>query len=86
MLSDPYRSYDALVGVVTHDFASGLSDADWRSGFGVERRDLMLQTFVRNGYSAHLQEILLTLQNEYTDWAADRQTRKINLRQVQYIQ
>ena len=28
-----------------------------------------MQTFVRNHYSAHLREILLTLQNEYTDWA-----------------
>ena len=29
---------------------------------------IMFQTYVRNNYNAHLQEILLTLQNEYTDW------------------
>ena len=57
-----------MVGVVTHDFFDDLSDEEVRRGMGVEQRDRMLQTFVRNHYTAHLQEILLTLQNEYTDW------------------
>ncbi len=78
----PHRSYDALVGVVTHDYFDDLSDAEARSGVGTEQRNRMLQTFVRNQYSAHLQEILLTLQNEYTDWAADRQTPRVNRKQV----
>ena len=57
-----------MIGVATHDYFDDISDADVRRGVPTERRDRMLQTFVRNHYSAHLREILLTLQNEYTDW------------------
>ncbi len=76
------RSYDALVGVTTHDFFDALSDDDSRDGVPLERRDRMLQTFVRNQYTAHLREILLTLQNEYTDWAEEEQTPKLVREQV----
>ena len=57
-----------MVGVVTHDAFDWLSDREAREGIALEQRDRMLQTFVRNHYTAHLQEILLTLQNEYTNW------------------
>lgn len=71
------------MGVTTHDYFSDLSDADVRRGVALERRDRMLQTFVRNQYSAHLQEILLTLQNEYTDWRReDAQTPEVVREQV----
>ena len=63
-----HRTYDALIGIVTHDFFNELSDSQVRIGMTLEERDKMFQTFVRNQYSAHLQEILLTMQNEYTDW------------------
>ena len=63
------RTYDALVGVTTHDFFDELSDDDVRRGITIEQRNRMMQTYVRNQYSSHLQEILLTLENEYTDWA-----------------
>ena len=64
------------MGVVSHDYFDDLSDADASSGVsaGLEQRDRRLQTFVRNHYSSHLREILLTLQNEYTDWSEDEQT------------
>jgi len=62
------RTYDALIGVVTHDFFNELSDSQVRFGMTLDERDKMFQTYVRNQYSAHLQEILLTMQNEYTDW------------------
>ena len=67
------RTYDALIGITTHDFFDELSDSQVRSGMSLEQRDKMLQTFVRNQYNAHLQEILLTLQNEYTDWEQSTQ-------------
>lgn len=63
-----HRTYDALIGVVTHDFFNELSDSQVRFGMTLDERDKMFQTYVRNQYSAHLQEILLTMQNEYTDW------------------
>ena len=63
-----FRTYDALIGIVTHDFFNELSDTQIRFGMSLDERDKMFQTFVRNQYSAHLQEILLTMQNEYTDW------------------
>ena len=62
------RTYEALIGIASHDFFDELSDDQVRLGMSLEERDKMLQTFVRNQYNAHLQEILLTLQNEYTDW------------------
>ena len=69
------RTYDALIGVVSHDYFDDLSDVAASSGVtGLERRDRRLQTFVRNHYSSHLREILLTLQNEYTDWSEAEQT------------
>ena len=58
-----------MVGVVTHDFFDDLSEEDVRNGIPIEQKNRMLQTYVRNQYLAHLQEILLTLQNEYTDWS-----------------
>ena len=57
-----------MIGIVTHDFFNELSDTQIRFGMSLDERDKMFQTFVRNQYSTHLQEILLTMQNEYTDW------------------
>jgi hypothetical protein len=34
----------------------------------LDRRNRLLRTFVRNTYQFHLQEILATIINEYTDW------------------
>ncbi|XP_059081378.1 neuroligin-4, Y-linked-like [Tigriopus californicus] len=76
------RTYEALVGVVNHDFFDDLSEDDVQNGITIEQRNRMLQTFVRNQYSAHLQEILLTLQNEYTDWAETVQSPHMNKDQI----
>ena len=48
-------SYDAMIGVTTHDYFDAFSDEDLTSGVTNEQRDRMLQTFVRNHYNAHLQ-------------------------------
>lgn len=68
------RTYDAIVGVVSNDYFDDLPDTLIRRGLPKEQKDRMLQTFVRNQYSAHLQEILLTLQNEYSNWAEEVET------------
>ena len=46
---------------------------------------ITFQTYVRNNYNAHLQEILLTLQNEYTDWEDSVQHPTSVRNQVNYI-
>ncbi|GIX81792.1 neuroligin-1 [Caerostris extrusa] len=38
-------------------------------GIEEDRRDRLLRTLVRNLYNYHLQEIFLTVVNEYTDWS-----------------
>ena len=50
-----FRTYDALIGIVTHDYFDELSDSQVRRGLSLEQRDKMFQTFVRNQYNAHLQ-------------------------------
>ena len=75
------RTYDALIGIVTHDFFDELSDKQVRHGLSLQQRDKMLQTFVRNHYNAHLQEILLTLQNEYTDWTQQASQHPSNIKE-----
>ena len=45
-----------MVGVVAHDYFDDMSETDVRRGVAAERRDRMLQTFVRNHYSAHLRD------------------------------
>lgn len=57
-----------MVGVNTNDFFDSFNDDEARIGIQIERRDQMFQTYVRNHYTAHLQEIMLTLKNEYTNW------------------
>ena len=71
-----------MVGVTTHDYFDQLTDQDVKRGISIEKRNRMFQTFVRNQYSAHLQEILLTLQNEYTNWDETVQRPQIIKEQV----
>ena len=107
-----------MIGIVSHDFFSELSNREIEEGIAGEQRDHMLQvlkyknaikivenilefwynekymqifnqitfqTYVRNNYNAHLQEILLTLQNEYTDWEDSVQHPTSVRNQVNYI-
>ena len=80
------RSYEALIGIVSHDTFDWLSDKQSRfatasglesgsidtatDSLSPEQRDRIYQSYVRNHYKAHLKEILLIVQNEYTDWDA----------------
>lgn len=45
-----------------------LNADDNQYGMEADRRNRLLRTFVRNTYQFHLQEILATILNEYTDW------------------
>ncbi|KAG8261016.1 neurexin protein binding [Homalodisca vitripennis] len=62
------NKYDLMLGVVTGESLARFPSADIKSGFGSERRDKILRTYVRNAYTYHLSEILSTVVNEYTDW------------------
>ncbi len=45
-----------------------MSADDNQYGMEADRRNRLLRTYVRNTYQFHLQEILATIVNEYTDW------------------
>ncbi|CAN7996040.1 unnamed protein product, partial [Ixodes hexagonus] len=63
-----YADYDLLFGVVRFESYFLFTAHEEKHGFEVDRRDRLLRTLVRNLYSYHQQEILLTIVNEYTDW------------------
>ena len=67
-LSHRLSRYDLLFGVTQADSFFALSAEDNQYGMEVDRRNRLLRTFVRNTYQFHLQEILATVVNEYTDW------------------
>ncbi|RWS14970.1 neuroligin-4: X-linked-like protein, partial [Dinothrombium tinctorium] len=62
-----YGNYELLFGVTKVEFYQFTRD-DERNGIDSQRRDKILRTLVRNLFSFHLQEIYLTVANEYTDW------------------
>ncbi|GFQ85285.1 neuroligin-4, X-linked [Trichonephila clavata] len=60
--------FDLMFGVTKVESYFYISEKDEKNGMEVERRDRLLRTLVRNIFSYHLQEIFLTIVNEYTDW------------------
>ncbi|XP_022241701.1 neuroligin-4, X-linked-like isoform X1 [Limulus polyphemus] len=75
-----YSQYKLLVGVVRNEFYPQFSARDEKYGIEPDRRDKLIRTLVRNVYTYHLQEIFLTIVNEYTDWSKTVQ-HPINIRQ-----
>lgn len=67
-LSHRLSRYDLLFGVTQAESYFTLSADDNQYGMELDRRNRLLRTFVRNTYQFHLQEILATIINEYTDW------------------
>ena len=67
-LSDRLGRYDLLFGVTQAESYFVFSAEDNQYGIETDRRNRLLRTFVRNTYQFHLQEILATIVNEYTDW------------------
>ncbi|XP_054153937.1 neuroligin-3-like isoform X2 [Oppia nitens] len=71
LMSDPnsfYANYDLMFGVTNIEAYNQFTAQDERNGIDPQRRDRLLRTLVRNLFSYHLQEIFLTIVNEYTDW------------------
>ncbi|CAL4082806.1 unnamed protein product, partial [Meganyctiphanes norvegica] len=62
------KEYDLLFGVVPQESYDAFSENDIKNGFSMDRRDKMFRTLVRNSYDYHLNEVYISLVNEYTDW------------------
>ncbi|XP_076312500.1 neuroligin-4, X-linked-like [Tachypleus tridentatus] len=77
---DVYSQYELLAGVTRNEFYHHFSSRDEKYGIEPERRDKLIRTLVRNVCTYHLQEIFLTIINEYTDWAKTVQ-HPMNIRQ-----
>ncbi|GFS78373.1 neuroligin-4, X-linked [Nephila pilipes] len=60
--------FDLMFGVTRVESYFQISEKEEKNGMEVERRDRLLRTLVRNIFNYHLQEIFLTIVNEYTDW------------------
>ncbi|KAL7637252.1 UNVERIFIED_CONTAM: hypothetical protein RMT77_011964 [Armadillidium vulgare] len=60
---------ELLLGVTETDIYRIFSEKEIINGFEIEHRDRILRTFVTNNYRYHLQEILLAITAEYTDWS-----------------
>lgn len=60
--------FDLMFGVTKVESYFHVSDKEEKNGLKIERRDKLLRTLVRNIFTYHLQEIFLTIVNEYTDW------------------
>ncbi|XP_074593998.1 fatty acyl-CoA hydrolase precursor, medium chain-like [Brevipalpus obovatus] len=76
LMNDPsshFSTYDLLIG--TNDLESLIffSQNDLNIGIEPARRDKIARTLVRNTHSHNLQEIYLTICNEYTDWTMSPQ-------------
>lgn len=71
--------YDLLVGVTRAESYFVFNSGDVQYGIEGDRRSKILRTYVRSTYSYHLNEILATIVNEYTDWERPVQ-HPINIR------
>lgn len=73
--------YDVLIGVTRAEAYFAFNFEDVQYGIEADRRSKILRTYVRNTYRYHLNEILATIVNEYTDWERPIQ-HPINIRWV----
>ncbi|XP_053671235.1 neuroligin-4, Y-linked [Anopheles nili] len=71
--------YDLLVGVTRAEAYFAFNSEDVQYGIEADRRAKILKNYVRSTYSFHLNEILATIVNEYTDWERPVQ-HPINIR------
>lgn len=62
-----FGNYDLMFGFNQVEFYD-FNQADERRGIDSSRKDKILRTLIRNLFTYHLQEIHLTIANEYTDW------------------
>ncbi|GIY50458.1 neuroligin-4, X-linked [Caerostris darwini] len=64
-----FTQYDLLFGATRVESYFQFSAYEEKFGMDSERRDKVLRTMVRNLFTYHLQEIFLTIVNEYMDWS-----------------
>uniref|UniRef100_T1KY80 Carboxylesterase type B domain-containing protein n=1 Tax=Tetranychus urticae TaxID=32264 RepID=T1KY80_TETUR len=82
MMNDPtstFASYNLIIGVTRLESYNLFSSYDFDEGLNEMRRDKIIRTLVRNVYSYHLQEIYLTISNEYTDWTQSNPNTQLTL-------
>ncbi|XP_068213927.1 neuroligin-4, X-linked-like [Palaemon carinicauda] len=60
---------DLLLGMKAANLLDILSQQEVQEGFDVDYREDLLRSFVVNNYPYHLQEIMLAITAEYTDWS-----------------
>ncbi|KAG8191528.1 hypothetical protein JTE90_019592 [Oedothorax gibbosus] len=66
---DLFLRYDMMFGVTKVESYFGYSSVEEVGGIDGRKRDMVLRTLVRNLYNRHLQQIFLTVVNEYMDWS-----------------
>lgn len=64
-----FGKYDMIFGMTRIEAYDQFSAEEDRNGIDANRRDRLLRTLVRNLFTYHLQEIFLTVVNEYTEWS-----------------
>ncbi|XP_064079174.1 neuroligin-4, X-linked-like isoform X1 [Macrobrachium nipponense] len=64
---------DLLLGMTTANILELFNEDEVQHGFSMDYRERLLRTFVRNNYRFHLQEIMLAITAEYTDWSRAEQ-------------
>lgn len=62
------KEYDLMFGVVPHESYNSFSNNDIENGFDLDHRDRLFRTMVRNAYDYHLNEVYISVVNEYTEW------------------
>ncbi|GFY40339.1 neuroligin-4, X-linked [Trichonephila inaurata madagascariensis] len=67
--SSLFTQYDLMFGTTRVESYFHFTAMEERFGIDSARRDRLLRTLVRNLYTYHLQEIFLTVVNEYMDWS-----------------
>ncbi|XP_068214103.1 neuroligin-4, Y-linked-like [Palaemon carinicauda] len=60
---------DLLLGMTAANLLDILSQQEVQEGFDVDYREDLLRSFIVNNYPYHLQEIMLAITAEYTDWS-----------------
>ncbi|XP_035214795.1 neuroligin-4, X-linked-like isoform X3 [Stegodyphus dumicola] len=64
-----FTQYDLIFGITRVESYFEFSAMEEKLGIDSGRRDRLLRTLVRNLYTYHLQEIFLTVVNEYMNWS-----------------
>ncbi|XP_055937679.1 neuroligin-4, X-linked-like isoform X2 [Argiope bruennichi] len=64
-----FTQYDLMFGATRVESYFHFTALEEKFGIDSGRRDRLLRTLVRNLYTYHLQEIFLTVVNEYMDWS-----------------